>query len=765
MAKDEKKKGEILGLLLFAFGLFILLSIISYNPNDIPENIWGLGYSGNLMGILGLYIAHLLIRGFLGVFSIYIPIMIMMAGINQFRVYFKNLFRITTICTIISVFGVTLIAMFTINLENNQVTRYAGKVGQIIVQVLFKFLNPTGGILIYLLLLGITLLVLTRMSITQLIQTVENFFKVLGNILKRRFSGWQEEREEKKAVKVKAPIEKPKISTPVVRPVVPELSNTDNSSLFPASGGINEEEKLNGAPSPRPIIEINPLLDPLNSRKTTTNGDYQFPGADLFKPVEAQDFELTWEELDNQARILEDTLEDFGIEGKIVKINPGPVITRFEVEPAPGIKVSKFTSLADDLARVMRAQRIRVVAPIPGKASIGIEIPNPKPQTVFFAEVINSPKFQDAKSPLSIILGKTIDGAIYVTDLGAMPHLLIAGSTGSGKSVCINAIITSILFKAHPKEVKFVMIDPKRLELAPYRSLKHHHLAFREDLNEEVVTTANNAISILKSMVLEMERRYELLAQGGVRKLEDFNTKLKEGKIQFSDETIAISEPLPYIVLVIDELADLMLTAAKEVEEPIARLTQMSRAVGIHLIVATQRPSVDVITGVIKANFPCRIGFYVASKTDSRTILDMNGAEKLLGKGDMLFLPPGTPEPVRVHGSYLSTEDVDHIVEHIEAQPHYPKYDLPIEEDDESYLSNFDGDYAHDKYFNDAAKIVVQAGVGSASMLQRRLKIGHARAGRLIDALEVAGIVGPYDGSKARHVLVSEQDLVERGIF
>jgi S-DNA-T family DNA segregation ATPase FtsK/SpoIIIE len=413
----------------------------------------------------------------------------------------------------------------------------------------------------------------------------------------------------------------------------------------------------------------------------------------------------------------------------------------------------------------MRAQRIRIVAPIPGKASIGIEIPNPSPQVVYFSEVVTAPQFQELQSPLSIVLGKTIDGRIYTTDLGRMPHLLIAGSTGSGKSVCINAIISSILFKAHPTEVQFVMIDPKRLELAPYRELRKHHLLFRPDLDEEVVTNSANAISILKSLVLEMERRYELLAEAGVRNIEDFNVKVKAGKFTAPEDMEEITGPLPYIVLIIDELADLMLTAAKEVEEPIARLTQMSRAVGIHLIVATQRPSVDVITGVIKANFPCRIGFYVASKTDSRTILDMNGAEKLLGRGDMLFLPPGTPEPVRLHGAYLSTEEVERIVVHIAQQPKFPKMSLPVDQDEQTEIPGFDSNYQRDKLFNEAAKIVVLTGQGSVSILQRRLKVGYARAARLIDELEMAGIVGPFDGSKAREVLIGEQDLMDLGIF
>ena len=484
----------------------------------------------------------------------------------------------------------------------------------------------------------------------------------------------------------------------------------------------------------------------------------------MLDEIPEQDFEITYEELESQGRILEETLDDFGIVGKVVKINPGPIITRFEVEPAPGIKVSRFTSLADDLARVMRAKRIRIEAPIPGKSSIGIEIPNLHPQTVYFGDVVTAPEFHQAKSPLAILLGKTIEGRVYTSDLKSMPHLLIAGSTGSGKSVCINAIIISMLFKANPQDVQFVLIDPKRLELAPYRALRKHHLLFRSDLNEEVITTPANAILGLKSVVQEMENRYDILAEAGVRNLEDFNDKFRAGKVRLPEE-MEITGPLPYIVVIVDELADLMLTAARQVEEPIARLAQMSRAVGIHLIVATQRPSVDVITGVIKANFPCRIGFYVASKTDSRTILDMNGAEKLLGRGDMLFLPPGAPEPVRLHGSYISTGEVERIVEYVSTQPMYPKKELPKTDEELSTGATGLGGGDRDALFNEAAKMIVYNGQGSASILQRRLKIGYNRAGRLIEQLEDAGIVGPHVGSKAREVLVDDDDLHEMGIL
>ncbi len=363
-------------------------------------------------------------------------------------------------------------------------------------------------------------------------------------------------------------------------------------------------------------------------------------------------------------------------------------------------------------------------------------------------------------------LGKTISGEPYIACLDDMPHLLIAGATGSGKSVCINAVIASFLYKAHPTELQLVMIDPKRLELSIYNNLRSHHLTYREDLNEEVVTTPANAISVLKSMESVMDQRYEILAQAGVRNIADYNRRLKNGELPKLEDQEPW-EPLEYLVLIIDELADLMLTAAREVEEPIARLTQMSRAVGIHLIVATQRPSVDVITGVIKANFPARLAFQVASKTDSRTILDLNGAEKLLGMGDMLFLPSGSPEAVRLHGPFISTEEIEKIIKHIRQQPKYPKRLLPAEKGEVvMWPDDVAMGFSNDNLFNDAAKLVVRHQQGSISLLQRRLKVGYARAARLIDELETGGVVGPFDGSKARDVLIpDEEQLDELGIF
>ncbi|KAA3614064.1 MAG: DNA translocase FtsK [Calditrichaeota bacterium] len=487
-------------------------------------------------------------------------------------------------------------------------------------------------------------------------------------------------------------------------------------------------------------------------------GAYKFPGVDLLDYPDTQVVPVPKEELLTNAKILEERLAEFGVEGNVIEINPGPVITRYEIEPAPGIKVAKITALADDLALSMRAKRIRIIAPIPGKAAVGIELPNRRPQTVYLRSLIDDAGFSKSESPLTLALGKTISGKPFITELDKMPHMLIAGSTGSGKSICLNAILASILYKAHPTDVQFVLIDPKRLELSLYNQLHNHHLTFRKDLDEVVFTTPNNALTVLRSLEYEMELRYDRLASAGVRNIHDYNQRVKDGRIAGADDKPATH--LPHIVLVIDELADLMLTAAKEVEEPIARLTQMARAVGMHLIVATQRPSVDVITGVIKANFPARIAFAVASKIDSRTILDMNGAEKLLGKGDMLFVPPGSPEAIRLHGAYVSTEEVEKILAHIQKQPRYPRSLLPIRDEEitrpGSGTSMID---ERDVLFNDALKIVVRHQQGSISLLQRRLKVGYARAARIIDELEAAGVVGPFDGSKAREVLLSEDDL------
>ncbi len=476
---------------------------------------------------------------------------------------------------------------------------------------------------------------------------------------------------------------------------------------------------------------------------TVQDGEREFvlpPLSCLDRPPERGGSREQREMIRDQGELLLDKLSDFGIECRLESTHPGPVITRFEVAPGPGVKVNRFVSLSDDLALALKAKRVRILAPIPGKGAVGIEVPNPDPETVHLVEIMES--IRGERLPMA--MGKKIEGEPFVADLCDMPHLLIAGATGSGKSVCIHAIIASLLLQLNPSQVRLAMIDPKMLELSIYQDIPH--------LWAPVVLETKKSKLLLDALVHEMETRYQRLARNGVRSISEFNARLTE---ESEDERI------PYIVLVIDELADLMVTCANDIEPPITRLAQMARAVGIHLILATQRPSVDVITGVIKANFPSRIAFNVQSKTDSRTILDMNGAEKLLGKGDMLFLPAASPEPVRVHGSYISTAETRALVEHLKEQPR-PPYEFEPPDETHGNLADPADIQLSDPLFEKAKQVVVQTQQGSVSIIQRRLRVGYSRAASLIDMLEQAGVVGPFQGSRAREVLIepeTEADL------
>ena len=485
--------------------------------------------------------------------------------------------------------------------------------------------------------------------------------------------------------------------------------------------------------------------------KKESKQKYKLPSSEfLINPDESYP-SVSDDELVEKADFLAKSLLTFGVEGNVVNISPGPVITLFEVEPAEGVRVNKFVQLSDDLARVMKAPRVRIIAPIPGKSSVGIEIPNENPSTVYMKTVVNSEKFISSKSNLTVALGKNTTGENFIIELDKLPHLLIAGTTGSGKSVCINTIISSLLYRSSPDEVRFILIDPKKLEMAAYRILDKHHLITNEDVDEHVITTPENAVLALKAAEKEMSRRYDILAESVVRNIAEYREKAKNNNDL---------ETMPYIVLIIDELADLMLRAPKDVEQSIARLAQMARAVGIHLVLATQRPSVDVITGVIKANFPARIAFQVATKIDSRTIIDINGAEKLLGKGDMLFLPPGSSDPIRLHNSYVTLDEINKIVSHIRNQP--ISNEILLEGTKQSSLNDGelnDTENGQDELINDAIRLVITNQQGSISLLQRRFRIGYSRAARLIDQMEQIGIVGPFTGSKARQVLVDENYL------
>lgn len=487
---------------------------------------------------------------------------------------------------------------------------------------------------------------------------------------------------------------------------------------------------------------------------------YEIPAPEVIPDPPAYSAVIDRDEIERNSQILEKTLGNFGLEGKVVNVSPGPIITRYEIELAPGVKVSRVMNLQDDISLAVGGQKIRIQAPIPGKAAIGIELPNETRQTVFFKHVLNADAFQKTKAKLPIIVGRSISGAPFVADITKMPHLLIAGQTGAGKSVCINSFICSMLMTKSPEELRLIMIDPKKVELSYYQGIPH--------LLSPVVTESKEAVKALHWGMIEMDRRYRLLAKVGARNIESFNNKVTSGAIKDGTISEQDNKALPFIVIIIDELADLMITAAKEVETSIQRIAQLARAVGIHLIVATQRPSVDIITGTIKANLTSRIAFRTIQSNDSRTILGHVGAEKLLGLGDMLFLRNGAPDIERYHGAFISEEDVEVIVNQIKTQESDVEVIESFEEatresggasmgDSGGGGGGFDSD--RDDLFADAARTIVTIGQGSTSLLQRRMKIGFARAGRLMDELERAGVVGPSEGSKAREVLMQPDEL------
>ena len=506
------------------------------------------------------------------------------------------------------------------------------------------------------------------------------------------------------------------------------------------SGSRSNGKKSNGKPAKSARSE--PGLSPTK----ISRGKYRPPVIGLLTDTPAGQGDANREDLQSNAALLEKALANFDVGGRIVEVSPGPVVTRYEVEPAPGVKVNRIVTLADDLARVMSANGIRIQAPVPGKSVVGVEIANNRHEIVYLSEILESRAFRKSDSKLTIALGKTISGEPYVADLARMPHLLVAGATGSGKSVCINSIISSLLFKSTPDDVRLLMVDPKVVELTMYNDIPH--------LLIPVITEPKKASEALKWTVAEMEARYQKLAKLGVRNLVDYNAKV--GQIDHKQLAEGEEPPkhLPYIVAIIDEFADLMLTAPADVETSLMSLAQKSRAVGIHIILATQRPSVNVITGVIKANFPSRIAFQVASKTDSRTILDCNGAERLLGRGDMLFLAGGQGEPVRIHGAFVSGEETEKLVAHISSSG-YEAEEVAVLPDHGDIITD---ESSRDELFEEAVRLVVEYQQASTSFLQRRMKIGYSRAARLMDGLEAARMVGPADGAKPREILVEAED-------
>ncbi|WP_072773948.1 FtsK/SpoIIIE family DNA translocase [Desulfitobacterium chlororespirans] len=581
---------------------------------------------------------------------------------------------------------------------------------------------------------------------------VEDFIYVIQDTEENPEEAFPEEPMEKRALKKNIKRKETKTTTEPLKVLEPELVERPviiKTLQDQADHGGEEEKPLADTPVIQTVL---PFAEekkqkasppgkltgtPVSRLAQKESGDFQLPNLTLLnKSMKVKNPRINKDLADN-VKILEETLESFGVKIKVTHVTQGPAITRYEAQPAPGVKVSKITNLSDDIALSLAATDVRIEAPVPGKSVVGIEVPNKEIATVHFREVLETPEFQNSLSKLTVVLGKDITGSPIVADLTKMPHLLIAGATGSGKSVCVNTLINSILYKARPDEVKFLLVDPKMVELTNYNGIPH--------LIAPVVTDPKKAAGALKWIVTEMETRYELFAAAGVRDIVRYNyLRTQEKKEE--------APPLPYVVVIIDELADLMMVAPGDVEDSICRLAQMARAAGIHLLIATQRPSVDVITGLIKANVPSRIAFAVSSQIDSRTILDMNGAEKLLGRGDMLYYPMGASKPIRVQGCFLADKEVENVVRFLQnqAKPEYqeiPNIELGTDKPAED---------TGDELFHQAALLFIEAGNASVSLLQRRLRIGYTRAARLMDLLEEKGVVGGYEGSKPREVLLTK---------
>jgi len=791
---QEERRLEILGILIIALSVFVLVSIGGYNPSEEPSISPNVQVT-NPMGILGIFTAHYFIKIGFGFSSIIIPLLGLVWGWFLFSK--KELAEIIrgTYYGLGSMLLISVsVGVLSIQLASEDTVGYylaSGLIGGETAQLFLDMLSIWGTSLFL---------------IAGFLMIIRGYFNLdyYGPFItaKEKWDTWRTEKANQKEQQEKDDAKR--LHTQDLKSKIDSQKERDEAEFAPATPDpveenaavpveeelepeTNEEENLTSPPTfdeiqPEPENDLESVPESEttlveNETETTDESDenlnieemaqteevdidevverqkpkrkYQLPSSELLaNPVNVSDT-FTRDELIERANYLTQSLATFGVEGKVVNVHPGPIITLFEVEPAEGVRVNKFVALADDLARVMEASSVRVIAPIPGKSSVGIEIPNLNPATVFFKSVVNSPEFAEAESILSLAVGKTTSGEIATLDLAKMPHLLIAGTTGSGKSVCINTIICSIIYRATPDEVKFVMIDPKKVEMTLYRQLEGYHLLKMEDIQEPIVTSVDNAILALRALEKEMDRRYNVLADALVRNIGEYNEKM-----QNTDESI-----MPYIILVIDELADLMMLSAKDVEAPIARLAQLSRAVGIHLVIATQRPSVDVITGVIKANFPSRIAFQVASKVDSRTIIDQIGADKLIGRGDMLHLGTGSSDVTRMHNAFLTLEEIEAVMNHVSDQPKPDEMILPTVREAVATEFGGDGDSSSDELFNDAVALVITHQQGSISLLQRRLKVGYSRAARLIDQMEQTGVVGPFTGSKAREVLVDETYL------
>ena len=797
-ARERSRLNEIIVIALAAAALLLGLCLVSYHPNDPSWNAAGESSAQNWIGAIGANVAAALFQT-IGLAAYLVPVLILAAAWRRFRAQRINAPIYQLLGLVIVVFSAAaLLSLAHLRPVFDASVNAGGLAGVMISRALVSGLNTIGAAILLVALAAVGVLLATNFSFATVGQSLGRPLAAL-RIVPARFAEWRLARRAKRelrrqnldAAATNGNGEAPRVinsegksiaQARVTAPESAEIASAFESfsaattgkamaaaagaatapakkSLFPVRGKQTPtaetamvQEMLREAAVKRKSDPTENGSLPFEGRKVSskTRSDYQLPSLDFLNEAQMRR-EQADDELLGMATKLAEKCREFNVTGQIKFICPGPVVTTYEFKPDPGVKYSRVTGLVDDLCLALKAESIRIDR-MPGKPHVGIEVPNPRRETILLREVIESRAFRESASKLTIALGKTIDGLNYVSDLARMPHLLIAGTTGAGKSVGVNSLLVSILYRARPDEVKLILIDPKRLELGLYEDIPH--------LATPIIVDPKQAARALRWAVAEMERRYKQLAGWGVRNIDGYNAEIaRKNAAKDFDENGEPWKPLPYIVIIIDELADLMMASGHEVEESITRLAQMARAIGIHLVLATQRPSVDVITGLIKANFPSRIAYRVASKIDSRTILDTNGAEHLLGRGDMLFLPPGSSRLLRVHGAFVDESEINKIVAHIKSQ-WQPDYDESITQSDEEAMGLADSGGERDELFEDALRICVEMKRASTSVLQRRLRIGYGRAAAVLDQMEREGLIGQADGARPRPVLARAFELV-----
>jgi S-DNA-T family DNA segregation ATPase FtsK/SpoIIIE len=787
---------ELMGVSLFAMSLMLVISLATYDPRDpVPFFKSGLqGDARNFIGPVGAFLAELFVAQFFGLASAVLPFAIGFAGWRLFwcrpvaAPYTKGAGLVLLVASLTALFS---LAVGTISIHGEPV-RAGGAAGELVAAVLISSVGRAGAYIVLLTSVAVAIILATQFSFATFLEKAAD---IVGRRLAASRAAYDRYAEEREKERMRQEVARKQAAREAERereaarekePVPeapPKLQKRAKATEEPADGADELDDLLGDLPlnlldgPPAPVAAPAPPVRKAKAKAAAEpppppaetpaplpdeTGVLELPkkassGSSSGKPINTalpptsileapkNDVTLDKSRLFDRARALQGKSGEFGVTGQVVEIHPGPVVTTYEFKPDAGIKYSKVVGLSDDLALGLEAESIRIDR-MSGRGTVAIEIPNEVRETISLREIIESDAFRKANSRLTMALGKTVSGETYVTDLATMPHLLIAGATGQGKSVGLNCMISSLLFKSSPEEVRLILIDPKRLELGVYEDIPH--------LLCPVVTDPKMAANVLKWAVTEMEKRIRRLASEGVRNIDQYNNVMRAGRAEKPEAPVdEESGPLHYIVIIIDELADLMMVSSNEVEECITRLAQMARAVGIHLILATQRPSVDVITGLIKANFPSRISFRVSAKVDSRTILDAMGAEKLLGRGDMLFLPPGSSRLLRVHGAYVSEAEIARLTSYLR-KTGKPEYDETVGKTEKSAADGGADTEERDELFDEAVRFVVQSGQASTSMLQRRFRVGFARAGRLIDIMEREGIISAADGSKSREILV-----------